>query len=168
MLLSHKIPQHAEARDQGSDSTVKGIWVLLVETAHRVHGLQSFLGISLFNHVLSEIQASRCSVCAVYNFKHLLFQQLAVFDAQVPLLELVVHQGNILIDIQGGVAPRQIRVFHIAKLLLQELQALSVGPHLVAGILLRVVNCHPYLPLLCWGHLVCLVYHFLDLSIFGK
>ena len=168
MLLSHKISQQAEARNQGSDSSVKGIWVLLVETAHRVHGFQSFLGIWLFNHVLCEIQASRGSVCAVDNFKHLLFQQLAVFDAQVPLLELIVHQGNILIDIQSGIAPSQVRVFHIAKLLLQELQALSVGPHLVAGILFRIVDCHPYLPLLCWGHLVCLVYHFLNLFIFGK
>jgi len=99
MLLSHKIPKKTEARDQGSNSSVKSIWVFLLETAHRVHGLQSFLGIGLLNHVLSEIQASRGSVCAVDKFKHLLFKQLAVFDAQVPLLELVVHQGNILIDI---------------------------------------------------------------------
>lgn len=65
-------------------------------------------------------------------------------------------------------APSQVRVFHIAKLLFQELQTLSVGPHLVASILLRVIYCHPHLPLLCWDHLVCLVNHFLDLFIFGK
>ena len=139
-----------------------------METAHRVHGLQIFLGVGLLNHVLSEIQGRRGSICAVYYFKYLLFKQLTVFDAQIPLLELVVDQGNILIDIQSGVTPCQIRVLHIAKLLLQELQALSISLHPVARILLRIVNCHPYLPLLWCGHLVSLVNHFLDLLVFGK
>ena len=79
--------------------------MLLVETAHRVHGVKSFLGFGLLNHVLCEILGRRSSICAVDNFQHLLLQQLTVFDAQIPLLELVVDQGNILIDIQSGVTP---------------------------------------------------------------